>query len=253
MENEQSDDQSGTGPARDGESAAERWSDHALRSRMRLGEVEAFREFFARFEPMLRELAERERTRDVDGTVLDVLDDVAERIRNHRVPRKLSLAAYLAAALRNRIRGERRLQLRRASIEAGIASSLQGGRERAVLSLCSAYTLRAASPQEPSEEDREQVERDFHEFLDGLLSVEERQLLGWLGDRVPQREIAEWTNAPHGVVRMRIHRLRARIAKAIRAYLARLDAADRARLERSTGGMLRLSAPVAAGDRRRKS
>ena len=91
---------------------AESLSDQALMGRMRLGDVEAFCEFFARYEPMLNEIAGQQGSgrRQARALVLDVLYDVAERIRGHRVARIVSLAGYLANALRNRMVDESRVR-----------------------------------------------------------------------------------------------------------------------------------------------
>ena len=209
--------------------------DQALMGRMRLGDMEAFREFFARYEPMLNEIAGQQGSgrRQARVLVLEVLDDVAERIRSHRVGRIVSLAGYLANALRNRMLDERRHRLRRQRLELAAASELEGAGQAALLSACSAYTVRAARPLDAIEDTRDPMVHAFHRHVLDLLSPEEKQLLGWIGERVPQREIAEWIGSTHGATRARVHRLRARVIAEARAYLGRLARAEREHLERS--------------------
>ena len=235
----------------DDEARAARESEAALMGRMRLGEASAFREYFARFAPALYDMAAQYRAfREwgadlVTEVVTEVLDDVALRITSHRYPRGAPLGPYLISAFRNRSITRWRDRTTRDRIERGLATELEGVGQSAVLSACSAHLLRAVrSPdaEEAPELDDEVVA--LHDYIASLLSPEEQRIVGWLKERVSQREIAAWTGSTHGATRTRIHRLRARIVTAARQYLAQLapetrdllariylDARDRASLE----------------------
>ena len=226
--------------------------DQALMGRMRLGEVEAFREFFARYEPMLNEIAGQQGSarRQAQALVLDVLDDVAERIRGHRVARIVSLAGYLANALRNRMVDQSRARAIRERLELAAVSELDGAGQGVLRSACSAYSLRSARSPDAADDARDPIAEAFHRHIDGLLSDEERQLLGWLGERVPQREVAEWIGSTHSATRTRVHRLRARVLTEARAYIARLPSAEREHLERTFFTRARLALATDLPERR---
>ena len=211
-----------------------RWSDAELVAAMQRGQPGSFSEFFARFAPLITALARARRLPNAELTerVTDFLDDVALRLARAATPVPRTLAAYLAASFRrrdfNRIRDLRcRERLRDAySTDANDAS------ERVVAGASSENALTASrgpgwdgAPLSPA------VER-LALVLEQRLTGEERQLLAWLGARVPQREIATWLGATHGATRTRIARLRARLRDAAMRHAYTLDGADRAAITR---------------------
>lgn len=213
----------------------EGWSARALMGRMRLGDEAAFDEYVARFGPLLREMAMRYGgIRDFGETIAaDVLHDVAEAIRAHRVPRETNLGPYLVGALRRHILSLREAHDRRAALDAALSTALEGERERAIAGTVSAYTLGAT--RSPDAEDggaHDSVVRRFHDFVRSIVTEEEWMMLGWKSERVLGREIAEWLGRPHGTVRSDLHRVEARIASASRSWLTTLEPLERAYIER---------------------
>ena len=211
------------------------WREEALMGRMRLGEESAFHEYLARYEPVLHDVAIERRyyRRGGPDIVLQALDAVAERIRTHRLPRGARLGPYLVCAMRNLVIDRWRAARSRERAERDAATALDGLGEAAVRSACSAYTLRLVrAPDTEEDEDMDDAVRAFHDYIESLLTPDERRILGWLGEWVSQREIAEWTGAGHGATRMRIQRLRRRVLAAAKQYLAGLDRDTREHLER---------------------
>ena len=210
-------------------------NDAALVGRLRLGDEDAFREYFDRYAPLLREMARRYGVRDdTESLVTDVLDDVAERVRAHRVPKATALGPYLVSTLRNRATEERRAAMRHAALERDAADATGADGESVVRSLCSAYALRAVRA--PDDEDVSTPDEHvsaLHAFIGAQLDEEERRILGWVAERVPQREIAAWTGTTHGAARVRVHRLRARLLRAARAWLDALEPEARRAIART--------------------
>jgi RNA polymerase sigma factor (sigma-70 family) len=211
-----------------------RWTDAVLVAAMRRGERGAFHEFFARFAPLIMALARANRLPSTDLTerVTEFLDDAAMRLilASTSVPR--TLAAYLAASFRKRVRNTARDQRCRETLRERYATDAGGGTERAVFNASSEDAIRTSFgpawervPLSPA------VERLARAIEQGL-SDDERLLLAWLGARVPQRQIAAWLGVSHGALRVRVTRLRARLRDAALRYAYRLDGADRRELDR---------------------
>lgn len=214
--------------------APSRWSDAELVLAMRRNEPGAFREFFCRFAPLIAAMARARRLPSAGLTerVNEFLDDAALRLSRVASTPPHSLAAYLAASFRRRdhnlVRDMRcRERLRDAySVEAG------GGSERAVLSATSEDAVRIShGPGWERAVLSPAIERLALALEEGL-SEGDRQLLAWLGARVPQREIALWLGVTHGAMRVRITRLRARLRDAALRHAFRLDGAERAEIAR---------------------
>jgi DNA-directed RNA polymerase specialized sigma24 family protein len=222
------------GQDRRGEERAERrWSDEALLDAMRRNDAGAFREFFERFSPLLAALAGScgIGTDRRDEVVTEFLDDVAMHLAlaSTAVPR--SVASYLATSFRNRAKKvARALRVSEALPSAYLVDG--GGSERIVATLASEDAVRAShGPDWDGPGLSVAIERLALELERGL-DAEERQLLALLGERVPQREIAEWLGTTHGALRVRVTRLRARLADAAVRYAWRLEGAERAALDR---------------------
>ena len=70
------------------------------------------------------------------------------------------------------------------------------------------------------------------EIVAAELSVEERHLLAWSAEGVPQRLIAEWTGTRYETVRKRIQRLCARLRSIARMHAASFPPAEQRAIER---------------------
>ncbi len=214
--------------------ACERWSDAALVAAMRRGETGALREFFARFAPLITALARRRplSSADVTERVTDFLDDAVLRLSHATTPVPRALAGYLAASFRRRDGNSVRDLRCRERLRDAYAVDVGGRSERVIASASSEDAVRRShGPGWEGSAPSPAVER-LALALEQELSDEERQLLAWLGARVPQREIAVWIGTTHGATRVRISRLRARLRDAALHHAYRLDGPDRAEITR---------------------
>ena len=213
---------------------ARRWTDAALVTAMRRNEPGAFRELFERFAPLIAALARihRHPATDVDERVTEFLDDAAMRLCLPTTPLPRSLAAYLATSFRKRSLNAARDLQRRMRLRDGCSLEAGGLAERVVPSAVSESAVRASyGPGLEIPPLAQAIERLAAELERGL-SADERRVLGWLGQRVPQREIAAWLGITHGALRVRVTRLRARLRDAAFRYADRLDGDERAEIDR---------------------
>lgn len=208
-------------------------TDRQLIEHMRREEPEALQEFFERFQPLLlryaRSLGVQSALRE--QVVLGCLDDVALVLMRHLTPIPRSLAAYLIRALRHDVLGERRGTGRRAARDEA-ALALRGAMtERVVLEVCSEESVRAsAGPDWEAAALSPALER-LASALDEGLTDEERCVLGWLGQWVPQALVADWLGISYGALRVRVSRLRDRLREAALRYAGQLPPEDRAVLQ----------------------
>lgn len=197
------------------------WSDDELVARLRAGSERAATELFARFAPLLREEARRRRVPPPHDAELagDVLASAAMLLRRAGAAVPRSLAGYLVAALRRRalnlVRAERRAAAREAALEGELASRVDPAPTGDEADASPAAPLLALAA-----------------HLDATLDDGDRQLLHWLGDYVPQREMAAWLGVTHGAVRTRVSRLRQRLRAAAARWAATRDAPERRAIER---------------------
>ena len=68
--------------------------------------------------------------------------------------------------------------------------------------------------------------------LESEATAEELQLLSWLTDMVPQRDVARWLGITHGTARVRIHRVRMRLRAVAGRIAQSMSPADQRELER---------------------
>ncbi|MEP6690612.1 MAG: hypothetical protein ABJD07_05610 [Gemmatimonadaceae bacterium] len=195
-----------------------------------------------RFAPLLTVEARRLRVAEDerDALVTDLLDDAILRVLEPGTVVPRSLAAYLMTSLRRRVLNTRRASARRVRIVreaapgATDAANFSGRAlvELDVSAICSEGTRRAsAGPGRDAEPVAVSVLR-LAELIARALTTEEQRLLEWVGNHVPQREIASWLGINYEAAGKRIRRLRARLIASSHAYLATLDPADRLALER---------------------
>jgi RNA polymerase sigma factor (sigma-70 family) len=177
---------------------------------MRDGIPEAWFEFDARFRPLLEHYARRIGIPRWDASVCitEVLDDEALALVDGSRGLPQHLSAYLVRALRNRFlelkRAAERRRRRHASAVAGVVE-----REGVLMEVVSEYARMASEPPrvaEDSEPASEAIAR-FAKLLDARLNRDERQMLTWVGECVPQRVIAEWLGITREAAKKRISRL----------------------------------------------
>lgn len=197
----------------DGVAAA--WPDAVVVARLRARDERAAAELYARFAPLLLDEARRRR---VDAgvrreVVMDTIGAAALVLMRSDTPVPGSLAGYLVTALRRRVlnlaRGERLARLRAADVEMPPRVG-----DTDAPHVVSAPVARLAR------------------VLEQHLREDERQILMWLGDRVPQSEIAVWLGSTYGAVRVRVMRLRERLREIARRHAAALPPDERDELER---------------------
>lgn len=221
-------------------------SDDELIGAMRRHERTAFEEFFARFAPMLEALARLRRVSagERESIVTEFLDDAAMRLVIHTTPVPRALAAYLAVSFKrwhlNRLRDDRR---RDELVTAHAAESAAQG-ERAVLGASSEAALRGARGPGHESAATSPVLAHLVLVLENGLAERDRQLLGWLSQHVPQREIAGWLGVTHGALRVRVSRLRRCLRQAAARHAETLDGDAREELER----LLRFRLEIPTGE-----
>ena len=200
-------------------------SDAALVDAMRASVPEAWTEFDARFRPLLERYAARIGIPRWEWSccITEVLDDEALRLieRSREVPQQM--AAYLVRAVRNRHLALKRAALRRDNRYAGAAAA-DASPEGSVGALVSEHTRRACEPPRVSEEQQPTptAATQLAELLSARLSDEERQILAWVAEGVPQRMIAEWLGINREAAKKRIARLCRRLRAAADALKAEL-------------------------------
>ncbi|HJR63806.1 MAG TPA: hypothetical protein VJ803_08870 [Gemmatimonadaceae bacterium] len=188
----------------------------------------ALHEFVARYRPMLINFAERVGLKgaDLDTVAADVLTDVAIRLlKSRRYPRSMEL--YLVACFKNRL-----LNLERSRRRIGEMSVLNGGEnEPPYPSLSSQAALRESAgplweplPLAPGVE-------LLASLLDEGLSRDERLLLAWVSEHVPQSEIACWLGISHAAARKQLERLRRRLALTAKQYWHSISGCEHDALE----------------------
>lgn len=217
---------------------------------MRDGDTAAWTEFGDRFRPMLLTAAEKcgVPSGDVDECVTEVLDDLAMRfaVDGEALPRNLT--GYLLRTVRFRNRTRQRAAVRRARWIRAAASERQdvGSAERVIASICSADLLRSVeSPDErefaepppanavaercstPLARPRTAVER-WVALLTRELTDLEWQLLGWVAEQVPRREMAAWLGAEYEATKRRVTRLVTRVRARALERAGELSPTDRA-------------------------
>ena len=206
--------------------------DSALIKEMRAGRREAWSEFDARFRPMLETYAIKTRLHrsEWDVCVVAVLDDAAIRLMEPGVEIPASVQGYLVRAAHNR-----RLLLRRGQRRRDDAIERRAGDlsvEGVMRSLCSAAALRESEDPLADDDHRMRIALDhFVTLVERELDVDERHILGWVGEGVPRRQIAEWLGAGYEAVRKRILRIGVRVRRRVPFLLHELAPDDRRMME----------------------
>ena len=232
--------------------------DAAVVAGMRQGWEAAYGEFFDRFTAMLTTLARR---RDIPpgermALVLEFLDDIALRLGRGTLPVPRAVAGYLAASFRHRMALHWRREEHRHLQEDAYLMETGAGRQRAVTESLSEYAVRSTEGADQEEADSHdeaeaprrrdtEVRRALADTLLGEASDDERRMLGYLAEHMPQREIARLFGITPGAARVRILRLRERLRKTAVAYANERPVAEGLMLARLLRRSHRASASTA--------
>lgn len=208
---------------------------------MQRGSESAYAEFFRRYLPSLLALARRRAVDRAEALTLatEFLDDVALKIGQTRQLLPRALAAYLATGFRRHLAFRWRTESRRAARRELMLGDIGGGSQRAVAEACSEYAIAlAAGPLHDADEStgRESLAREVRARLAAALledlGEDDLQVLGWLRDRCPQREIAALAGTTPGAMRVRIMRLRQRLVRAALRHIETLPPEESQALSR---------------------
>jgi len=201
---------------------------------MRRGEAAAFTAFVERFQRLLLHYARRAGLRgdDADELVTTVLGDAAVAFLEPGARLPNDVALYLIGCFRHRLLNDRRDGERRARRvrEASAEGDWGDGGEPAAL--CSEDARRASRG--PAWEEPPPASAGLTALARALsesLTDDDRRMLAWDSEDVPQREIAARLGITHAAVRQRLRRLRTRLRAAAERYAAALDG-DGARVVR---------------------
>jgi RNA polymerase sigma factor (sigma-70 family) len=218
-----------------------RWremSDAELVAAMRRGSYEALREFYARFEPLLARYAARagvvsdnweEDAHDVLGTVLLSLVENGSRARARASVRDIH--AYIQRAFRNHFLDAKRAAARREQRDMRAASSADATGERMALASCSESSVRASSGEASEEPWRPSAAiARLAAILDAELAPDERQMLTWVSNAVPMREIARWLGIGYSAAKVRLSRTRSRLRERALRHVHECTGAEREEL-----------------------
>ena len=207
--------------------------DSGLVDAMRCGDERAIDEFLTRFHRVVRDRARQSRLvgRNVEETIAELIEDVAVLILMGRVRPTRSIAAYLMTVLRRRLAVASKADGDRTNAESRASIDLPGEGERAVPSVVSESTWRAAHgpdwvplPVPPA------VERLASMIEEGL-SKEERLILESLSNFVAQRDICQWVGVSYAAGTQRIWRLRERLRHTAMTYADHFDQHEREELQ----------------------
>jgi DNA-binding CsgD family transcriptional regulator len=249
--------------------AARALGDAALARALASADPAVWAEFDARFRPLLAAYARRVRIPPAlwPQCVDEVLEDEAMRLADGgAVPDQL--AAYLVRSAYHRLLKARRAAARRerrygaGAAEDGPPGSgpwADGAAERVVPGVCSAAALRAsrgprAADGAPAAWDDAGADASAASgvlaraaaALAARLTDAERQLLVWVAEQVPRRQIAEWVGDGYEATRKRILRLTRRLQADAARLAADLPPAERHEFERFLRRATRPGGPPAS-------
>lgn len=206
-----------------------RWrsmNDAELVAAVRKGSYEALREFYARFEPLLARYAARagvsmenweDGAHDVLCDVVLSLISVEDGPRTRPRAEVRDIHSYIQRAFRNRMLDARRAAVRREQRDASASSSEASASERVVLATCSENAVRASTGRDPDALPLSPAVARLATVLGAELSASERQMLTWVGNAVPMRDIAQWLELNYAAAKVRLSRTRSRLrARALR-------------------------------------
>ena len=209
-------------------------SDRELIDAMRTRDTAAIVEFMRRFQRLAIVHAERlgVRSEDRRSWASEALYEIALVLCRRDTPVPRAPTAYLATAFRRREMAAYRQRMVREGLERGAAAETAGVDERALLGTCSQASIRATYGPAWEPAVLPPVLERLVSTLDEGVSAEERELLSWVGRRVPYSTIAEWLGINRSAAVKRVTRLRARLIEAAMRFGDSLDGSDRAEFVR---------------------
>lgn len=169
---------------------------------------------------------------DARAVATEVLHDVARELIEGRTVLPRSMDGYVVRCFRNRVLNEVRDARRRGEVAVTPRAELDEISPESDPAGCSeAMVHSAAGPEWEPVPLNPALER-LAGLLDGGLSSQERHLLSWVSEYVPQRLIAAWLGISYPAARKQLERLRERLAAAAKAYAAALPGQERIELLR---------------------
>ena len=211
-------------------------TDSELVEAMRQRQPRSFEAFVDRFHRILLNYAWRAgfAEEECDEFVQELLDDVAlELIGSGERPPE-NIRRYMIGAFRHRYfkhlreRERREHHVREAGFE--LAHERDAAGRPTAAAACSEYALREARGAEDEDARVAPVLRHLSALLDEGLSAEERHMLTWVSERIPQRQIAEWLGMDYALTRQRLSRLRERLSESAIEYGGRLPPREQRQL-----------------------
>ena len=207
-----------------------RSGDAALIAGVRRGDAGALHEFCARFHPVLREQARTFRVSadERDAVVLEFLDDLAMKIVEGANPR--TLAGFVVRSFRNHLIDRRRRE--RTSERQMDEHAESVGGERVLRMGCSDYTvlLTRGTGELLEDADTRSLMQELADALIERRAPEERELLVWMSNRVPLRHVASWLGISYAATKVRVFRLRKKLALEAEAHIQTLPEPQRTEL-----------------------
>jgi len=228
--------------------AARALTDEALLHAMADMSPVAWAEFEERFRPLLEQRALRFGipTSDWPNCIDETIEDEGLKLARGQVPSPTSVAAWLVAAMRRRYLMIQRANRRREQYyRAAVVPEPTTG-ERVIASV-HATSSRVAEP--TSDGTRVRPLQRLAEIVAAELSHDERLLLAWSAEGVPQRLIAEWTGTRYETVRKRMQRLCGRLRSLARSSADSFPPGERRELER----LFVENAPLTRGNSRERT
>lgn len=186
-------------------------SDAVLLAALRTGSEAAMGELIRRFRPGLVRYARRIDVPPGEREVLadEVLDDVVLRLMQAGTPSPRRLESYLARTLRNRFANQRRADDRRDQRNGTHMRDDGVAGDAAVTTVVSEHAFRAAR-RDAADDPGAQLVAQLGRQVMRELGEQDRAILGWAAECVPNREIAAWVGSTYDATKKRVSRLRAR-------------------------------------------
>lgn len=205
--------------------------------RLRAGDYWALREFVSRYRGLLMSHAERFGfdVEDARAVATEVLHDVARELIEARRVLPRSMDGYVVRCFRNRVLNAVRDASRRGRPELACSADPGEVSPESDPTGCSEAMLHSAAGPEWEPVSLNPALERLAALLDGGLSKNERHLLSWVSEFVPQSEIAAWLGISYAAARKQLERLRARLAATARAHAESLTGHERLELLRFFG------------------
>jgi RNA polymerase sigma factor (sigma-70 family) len=219
-------------------SAGEEWDDEALLDAIERGSHAAYAAFLDRYHGLLLRYARRARFPEsaCEEVIGDVLADAIMALMAKGTRRPSLVSAYVIGCFRHRMLNEARTLRRRArhvreAAERAADPDADADAEASAL-LCSSYSVRESRGRDRVPPALPPAIERLATMLDEALSDEERQMLAWASEDMPQRLVASWLGISLPVARKRRERLRRRLELAALRHAVALGEPDAAEVRR---------------------